>query len=84
MMTYALMTDYQKETKDEPRSYAGRILSLHSSRDTATSAYGREKTRRSFAIGGADSGMAIAAIVGSLPVRGEEVTHAKIRAIFSE
>lgn len=82
-MTYALISDYQKGSRNERRAYAGRIESLHISRDTVDSALGRIKTRAAFS-NDCRTDWAIVRVVGSLPQVGEEVMHGKLALIYCD
>ena len=82
-MAYALVYDYQKESRNEPRAYAGRIGVICASRDSADSALGRIKTRAQYR-GDNRTHWAICAITGSLPVVGEEIMHRKITLIYCD
>lgn len=79
---YAVLTDYQGDTRNERRAYAGRILSLHRSRLDAYSCLVRLKT--AYYRNGVSStvALAIVAVVGSLPQVGEEVMHQKVLAVY--
>ena len=77
-MSYLILEDYQHGTRSEPRAYAGRVVSMHSSCVNALSALGRLKARLSLSHSANSGVLCVAICTGSTPVVKEEVTHAKI------
>lgn len=77
-MTYLILEDYQHATRSDPRAYAGRVVSMHSSRVNALSALGRLKARLAFSATLNPGVLCVAICTGSQPTVREEISHSKI------